>query len=146
MKVHEFDPVIYPIKLWVVTNQDESVCDMFKYKYNGKSVEIEDDDNIDWIAVTTNMVIENSTNNNGIIVTLGSNYEITPKVMAHEACHISSNIYDFIGAKEINLGGEQHAYFLDWIVGCIDSVVKTTNNKSDMAKKTIKKGTGKKGC
>jgi len=148
MTIHEFDPEIYPVKLWIVVDEDDSLCDMFKYKVNNKPIELDDEDESDWIASTSNMVVKNDTKKYGVIISLNNYREIEPKYMAHEACHFTNYVYNYIGAKEVDLGGEQHAYFLDWTVGCIDSVVKTikSNNKMTTKKtpKMPKKGTGKK--
>jgi len=146
MTIHEFDPEIYPVKLWIVVGEDESICSMFRYKYNNKPIELDSDDI--WIAKTTNLLVKNDTDRYGIIISLNKIREISASNMAHEACHFTNKVYDFIEALEIDLGGEQHAYFLGWTVECIDTVVKTTkiNNKMITKKtpKMPKKGTGKK--
>lgn len=35
--------------------------------------------------------------------------------IVHETCHIVNRLYDNIGAEQVNLGGEPHAYLIEYV-------------------------------
>lgn len=80
MKIHEFDPVIYPRKLWVAVSTDT-----FSDRFEGVS---EWDDTADAIV---DCVRDKQRNLGGILVRYESKNAITIANIAHESSHIAMN-------------------------------------------------------
>ena len=78
MKIHEFDPVIYPRKLWVAVSTDT-----FSDRFEGVS---EWDDTADAIV---DCVRDKQRNLGGILVRYESKNAITIANIAHESSHIA---------------------------------------------------------
>jgi hypothetical protein len=149
MIIHEFDPVIFPVKLWILENPSVK-----KIKENfiplDKNFFVPNEFSEDGIAYTSRISKNTYSNKYGVWICILRKKDMKDGDYAHEACHAVNEIYNYVGADNIDLGGEPHAYFVGWVADCIYEVVKTTNKKSidKMAKKTTKtmpkKGTGKK--
>lgn len=111
MKIHEFDPVIYPLKLWVAVSTDT-----FSDRFEGVS---EWDDTADAIV---DCVRDKQRNLGGILVRYESKNAITISNIAHESSHIAMNIFDYIGAKVDLANQETFSYLVGWIADCINQV------------------------
>lgn len=111
MKIHEFDPVIYPRKLWVAVSTDR-----FSDRFEGVS---EWDDTADAIV---DCVRDKQRNLGGILVRYESKNAITISNIAHESSHIAMNIFDYIGAKVDLANQETFSYLVGWIADCINQV------------------------
>ena len=123
MKIYKYDPLIFQFRLWVITSPDKiKLSKQFKY-LNGERDFVHDDlssnTNEPFTAYTTDMVIEKQTDNRGVLIVIGED-EMEPKYMAHEACHAAGILYDYIGEHSIEVQSESHAYFIQWIVECIE--------------------------
>jgi len=130
MIIHEFYSDIFPIQFWVLINpSQEQIDDVFEPKDRDASNEIIGN----WKACVSEINIKKDTDKYGIWVALLELDKITPGVLAHEACHITDTIYTHLGAKLIDLGGEPHAYFMEWVVRCMDEAI-TDNKKEKMNK------------
>lgn len=97
MKIHEFDPVIYPRKLWVAVSTDtfDAIVDCVRDKLR---------------------------NLGGILVRFESKNAITIANIAHESSHIAMNIFDYIGAKVDLANQETFSYLVGWVADCINQV------------------------
>ena len=112
MKIHEFDPVIYPRKLWVAV----STRYIFQIDFEGVS---EWDDTADAIV---DCVRDKLRNLGGILVRFESKNAITIANIAHESSHIAMNIFDYIGAKVDLANQETFSYLVGWVADCINQV------------------------
>lgn len=116
VQVHQFDPVIYPVKLWVSFTKDLSpIADRFK-QINNKEFNSEFKDCLD---AFTQPVIEKETGLYGIIVVFRDK-KVSTSLMAHEAAHVNQLIWTRI--SEDTIGMEAEAYLVQWIVDCLDQV------------------------
>lgn len=106
MKIHEFDPVIYPRKLWVAVSTDT-----FSDRFEGVS---------EWDDML--MPLYKQRNLGGILVRYESKNAITIANIAHESSHIAMNIFDYIGAKVDLANQETFSYLVGWIADCINQV------------------------
>lgn len=104
MKIHEFDPVIYPRKLWVSVSTDT-----FSDRFEGVS---EWDDTADAIV---DCFRDKLRNLGGILVRFESKNAITIANIAHESSHIAMNIFDYIGAKVDLANQETFSYLVGWV-------------------------------
>lgn len=108
---YEYDPVIYPRKVWVHIGTDfkELASEVF-------AGELIFDDKMCNGAVFDE-VIRKSDGKYGILATFPSAKEMTMKVCSHEASHVCDDIEKAIGMEH---GGEASAYLLGWIADCIN--------------------------
>ena len=117
IQIHQFDPVIYPVKLFVVKNSTQEVIHENFQLPNGDSLNT--DRHIGGYAFTYNRIVENKkTAKWGVLIRLFGKQ--TASVMAHEATHAARVIWDWLG--ENITGAEADAYLVQWIVDCLDQV------------------------
>ena len=118
--IHEFDPIIYPLKLWVVQYPTpEGITEWF--------IEIEGGEIVSNIspeseAVTYDRVIkQKETGKYGILVVLNRN-KTSINMMAHEATHAARIIWQWL--NEDTTGAEADAYLVGWIAECISEAAR----------------------
>lgn len=143
MIIHEFKNGIYPTRLWITTNLDsKEISKLFSLHHDKSQYNLDISD--DWIAHTSPLLVRNSDGKYGVLISINIDDEFDTAIAAHEACHYTNIVYDYICEDSVNLGGEQHAYFMEWAVRSILDVVKTTKEENKMStKKTTKKKGGK---
>lgn len=115
--IHEFDPVIYPRRLWVVVNCPASVLnDMFEDKYEDlpESASAE-------VVPARRLKPEVL---GGVLVRFKSKKDMTTSIITHESSHAAMEIYDYIGAKVDIQNQEPFSYLAGWVADCIDKVKK----------------------
>jgi len=121
MKVHEFDPVIYPYMLWVVVDKTPNeLPDMFN-EYTGKPIEFIDRDTGNLEAFTM-PVINKKSKAYGVIIFLRSKRSMTFELIAHEASHAAKYMFEHIGADIKD--HEPFEFAVGWIAGCCEKVKK----------------------
>ena len=107
----EYDPVIYPRKLWVHIGDD------LKELAPKAFCNIVIDENKDYSGVEYGEVIRKSDDKYGILVSFPNRKYMTMDVCAHEASHVCDDLENALNIKH---GDEPSAYLLGWIVSCID--------------------------
>lgn len=123
MNIREFNPVIYPFRLWVVIGgADKGISDSF-LQYNGKEIENLDKD-MARLEAFAMPVISKKSNHYGVVVYFVNRRVMTCSVIAHESSHAAKFLFEHIGAdvKE----HEPFEYVVGWIAGCCE---KTKKNK-----------------
>lgn len=119
MKIHEFDPQIYPCKLWVaITTECKTLSERFEWKYDGTEIDI-DFENTDAI---TGLVREKDGGKVGVLIVFENRKACTISNICHEASHAVDDIWHRIGEK--NVGHEANAYLAGWIAECIEKAIK----------------------
>lgn len=119
VKIHKFDPVIYPIKLWVCFDAHRDILEN-KFKFID---DMTDDLFVKYGAVTCR-VTDRKTGLRGILV-------FTPlsimniDYIAHEATHVADEIFEYIG--EETKTDECYAYLVGWAAKSIDKAMKLSN-------------------
>lgn len=119
MKIYEFDPVIYPRKLWVVKGgttkdiknsfyeRDHNELDLENFeKYGAITAEVESKDNAKF----------------GELIWFPNVAHLTVSNIAHEATHAALNIGMDIGMRIDRYNDEPLAYLVGWIAACMDKV------------------------
>lgn len=115
-KIHQFDPVIYPVKLWVtITDKLENLQDRFKDD-NGEELK----GNISRFHAATCDVISKETNCWGVCVVFTERKSMAVGIMAHEAYHAVKSFFDRIEEKYPS--EEATSYLLEWVVDCMNQV------------------------
>ena len=115
IKIHQFDPVIYPRKVWVCLGATRKVLEG-RFDFDN---ELDDDMFIN--GAVTIMCKEVETGLGGFMVfspkrVIGINW------IAHESCHVADMLFDFIG--ESTKTEECHAYLVGWVAECIEKAMK----------------------
>jgi len=108
-QIHEFDPQIYPRKVWIAVGKDT-----FSDKFDGLD---------EWDDAASAMV-ENAycklTNKGGIFVRFENRASMTPKEITHEAVHAAMEIFSYIGATVDLANQEPFSYLCGWIAECME--------------------------
>jgi hypothetical protein len=119
--IHQFDPVIYPIRLWVVTkyNGDESALkERFVHLLDRKELNFSI---INQHEAVTYDVEEREDRKKGVLIVLSNIKYYKVKTIAHESTHAARSIWDHLGEGN-GVGEEANAYLVGWIAGCIERV------------------------
>ena len=108
---YEYDPVIYPRKLWVHIGDD------FKELAPKAFCNIVVDENKDYYGVEYGEVIRKSDDKYGILVSFPKRKDMTMDICVHEASHVCDDLENALNIKH---GDEPSAYLLGWIASCIN--------------------------
>lgn len=117
MQIHEFDPQIYPVKLWITTESNNSVLsENFEWYYDNAKIEI------DWDSsnAITGLVKQKSTSLIGVLIAFENKKSMTIKNITHEVSHAVDDVWNRIGEKKV--GHEANAYLAGWMAECIEKV------------------------
>lgn len=122
--IQEFDPVIYPFRVWVIIDKTPNViADNFK-EYNGNVIEFITSDTNRLQAFTMPVQsIENPMY--GVVLFFRSKRSMTYEVVAHESSHAAKYLFEHINAEMKE--HEPFEYVVGWIAGCCEKVKKNVN-------------------
>ena len=109
---YEYDPVIYPRKLWVHIGYDLKELAP-KAFYN-----VVIDENKDYRGVEYGEVVRKSDDKYGILVSFPKRKDMTMDICVHEASHVCDDLEKATGLEH---GGESSAYLIGWIASCINN-------------------------
>ena len=116
MSIYQFDPQIYPRKLWVsVGASTEELQERF-----GKEDIKEDLD--DSYYAETYSVQQKEPLLGGVLIRFQDLKAMSPENMTHEATHAALEIFDYCDCRIDVENQEPFAYLVGWIVRCIDEV------------------------
>lgn len=141
--IYEFDPVIYPTRLWVCKKPDgKDVSELF-YPFNnaGEMVDSFGDvfEDIAGKYANTLIVGNKSSRMRGCLVSIFQPRGCGAGVCAHEALHYIAYLSEQF---DIPLGGfdtsEPLAYLEQWATNCIDSVLRGHPERMNGTKLTSK--------
>ena len=110
----EYDPVIYPRKLWVHIGYD------LKELAPKAFCNIVVDENKDYYGVEYGEVIRKSDDKYGILVSFPKRKDMTMDICVHEASHVCDDLEKATGLEH---GGESSAYLIGWIASCINKAL-----------------------
>lgn len=125
--VHQFNPEIYPRKLWIVVNATKEVLDdHFEFESPLDETWINDcDATLSLCRYRTSHLL------GAVIYTKHSKFK--PSFAAHEAVHFGDYIWEIIG--ESTRTDECFAYLVGWVVRCIEEV-NNYNSSSSLDERT----------
>lgn len=121
MNIREFDPVIYPFRLWVIIGgTDKEITDSF-LQYDGTDIE-GIGKGISKSEAFAMPVISKDSNRYGVVVYFVNRRVMTCSIIAHESSHAAKFLFEHIGAdiKE----HEPFEYVVGWIAGCCEKAKK----------------------
>ena len=125
--IHEFDPVIYPTRIWVAVNPSfESVSEKF-YHLNSNvergDFEHEHFDPLHTTIARTYPVSIKGEGWMGLLVGIYKKKNCNTVTIAHESAHCADWICEQLGITTGSFNnGEAYAYLVGWIAGCIEKV------------------------
>lgn len=130
-KIHEFDPVIYPCRIWVgVKLSDKDLADKFYgLDENNELIDISNDTlGYDpMIVACCHPVSDKESGWRGVVLNIHRPKALSVGHIAHEAGHIVDWMCEQFGIKSTSFDdGEPRAYLIQWVANCIDEV---KNNK-----------------
>lgn len=110
--LYEFDPQIYPRKLWVAVTKGT-----FSDVFDTELKELGEYDNAD-----VNNVHHKEKDLGGLLIRFRSADEITAENTTHESTHVAIEIFDYIEARIDAKNQEPFTYLCGWVAGCIEEV------------------------
>ncbi len=113
--IYEFDPVIYPRKLWVCIGQDEKAIKEHFCDKNAQELSFYASS--EYWAITFDEVFRVDTKKKGELVVFKSKNNMRMGVIAHEASHVVDGIEKAIGMTH---GDEPSAYLFEWVCKSIN--------------------------
>ena len=118
MTIHEFDPEIYPRKLWVVVGNYKIDGFSIKTEFGKDSVPLLDDSN----DAATIHVHDDIRDLGGIMIRFMNKKSMSVQNIAHESYHAACEIYKYIGADIGNDDQEPLGYLIGWVAKCCNEV------------------------
>lgn len=127
MVIHQFDPVIYPYKVWVIIDKKPNrIPEKFK-EYSGNPIIFQDSDMDRLEAFTMPVQSKGDDPYYGVILFFRSKRSMDYELVAHESSHAAKYLFEHIGA-DCNIH-EPFEFVVGWISGCCKEVKngKTSN-------------------
>lgn len=118
--IHEFDPVIYPYKVWIVIKDIKAIKDNF-IGNDGESMN-DIDENTKMLDAFVIPARKTDCNRYGVVVFFSSKKSMTYNIVAHEASHAAKYLFKHIGADIYE--HEPFEYVVGWIAECCEKVLK----------------------
>lgn len=126
--IHEFDPVIYPFRVWVAVKPkvEEVVEKLHHLDMSMNPIKVTADNFYkNKFCVATTFPMENQDGFIGMLVAIWRPKDFDCGKIAHEASHVTDYLCEVLGVNGFTLeSGEARAYFLGWVADCIDKVKK----------------------
>ena len=116
--IYEFDPAIYPRKVWVaVTDDTESLKNYFYF-------DADVNDFYRSFDAVVFPVYDLDKSNNGVLVIFPSKKQMTVKTIAHESVHVATQIFsDCNMGFSFEAGMDEHfAYLVGWAADCMNNI------------------------
>lgn len=121
MKITSYDPLIYPRKLWVVTEPIETeLNETFGFFDLGGNEIMCDISILEGKAGCTCLCYEKSTQDKGVMVFM-DNKEV--RTIAHESVHVADAVFEQLDITTQGFtdgGNEAYAYMVGWVAKCIE--------------------------
>jgi hypothetical protein len=114
--VHQFEPVIYPRKLWICISHDGVALNGMFLHYETKELMRFEEYDIKSKEALVFPVIDRRSDYAGVLIVFTKRKYMTCKTIAHEAVHAAGYIFQHIGQK-IDFD-ESFAFLTGWIANC----------------------------
>lgn len=119
MEIHEFDPVIYPYKVWIVIAKTPvGIAERFR-QYDNKEIQniVEDTAGLNAFAMP---VVAKDNSSYGVVVFFRSKASMSYGLVAHESSHAAKYLFEHINAEIKE--HEPFEYVIGWIAECCEKV------------------------
>lgn len=115
---YEYDPVIYPRKLWVMPQATEAEIRMCFTEHDGEEIEWDDKE---CFATTFPEVCAKADGKYGVLVAFKGKASMTMGNICHEASHVLDDFIDVLPLAREPRGHNEHlSYLLQWIGDCMN--------------------------
>ena len=115
MNIYQFDPQVYPRRLWVSV---EATTEELQQKFRKDDIKDMDDS----YYAQTICVQQKEPLLGGVLVRFQDLKAMSLGNIAHEATHAALEIFDYCDCRIDVANQEPFAYLVGWIVRCIDEV------------------------
>lgn len=122
--IHEFDPLLYPTRVWAGVNvPSEDIAQKFySLLTDGSVADFEDTASSSSVA-TCYPVVDKESKRKGIFCNIHRPKDTGVGVMSHEAEHIVCWICEQFGINSISFDdSEPRAYLIQWAANCLNEV------------------------
>lgn len=134
-KIYEFDPVIYPRKLWITYEAtSEELNKMFPY---GDSDGRRFEDEKQYYGITYKTA--DKDNKGGVLIRFESKDAMTPWNITHEVIHATGFICKYVGIEPDFENDEAFTYLATWIAKCCYKVKDGDNQEKDTVEKMLER-------
>lgn len=134
-KIYEFDPVIYPRKLWITYEAtNEELNKMFPY---GDSDGRRFEDEKQYYGITYKTA--DKENKGGVLIRFESKDAMTPWNITHEVIHAAGFICKYVGIEPDFENDEAFTYLATWIAKCCCKVKDGDNQEKDTVEKMLER-------
>jgi hypothetical protein len=124
VQIHQFDPVIYPINLWVMISDDlDEIANNFIESSNHSRIDLSELKSFTDAFVCSDIMLSR-TKDYGILIVFKNKKACSLTTIAHEATHAARYIWEHL--CEDKIGMEADAYLVEWIV---KSILEVKNNQ-----------------
>lgn len=124
--IHEFDPCVYPRKMWVVKG---GTIAGIKERFDGIA---DTDEDVEDAGATTFRVNKKSNGKAGYLVWFPNASDINRiDWIAHESTHVALEFFRDTGCKVDVDNQEPLAYLVDWVTECINIVRRTKDGSTE---------------
>lgn len=132
-KIYQFDPMIYPRFLWVVTGGDYSDIKKWFLGYSGEEIEESDVSNLGGMAISVTFRQNQCL---GILIWFPDIHLAKANWITHESVHGTLELFEQLGLRVDYRNQEPLAYLAGWFAECIEFVKTGKANALKMEKKT----------
>jgi hypothetical protein len=117
--IHQFDPVIYPRKIWIT--YDATVKELNEYFPEGDGCDRyfgEMSETVDAAVYFT----RSKDKLGGCLLRFTGRNSMDMKNVSHESVHAANGIFRYCGLDADTRNDEAHAYLVGWIAKCCEEV------------------------
>jgi hypothetical protein len=119
-QIHQFDPIIYPRKLWIVKGCGRKFINDGFAERLGEEIVFDDNDGNEPVCTVFPGIMLKETRRYGYLVWIQSNLSVGD--IAHEAVHVAVELFRDMGAYLDPDNQEPFTYLVGWIADCINQV------------------------
>ena len=128
-QIKEFNPTIYPVRVWVANNVPikQVIAKFYVRTDNGDAADFleEDFSKDNGVTASTFVVFDKKTKQGGTLVYIFAPKRAKVNIICHEAAHCADFICETFGINKVSYeDGEAYAYLIGWVAECIDSVLR----------------------
>lgn len=118
--IHEFDPIIYPRKLWIMITDNPKDIEEYFEDEKGRKLDYESFKNR---RASTMSAIRKDTDDFGVLIVFHKEEYLTISTIAHESFHVADWFCDILGLDcEREKSNEHIAYLIGWVAQCCEKV------------------------
>lgn len=132
-KLYQFDPMIYPRFLWVVTGGYYSDIKKWFLTYEGEEIEESDVSNLGGLTIS---VTFRQTQSLGILIWFPDIRLAKANWITHESTHCTLELFEQLGLRVDYRNQEPVAYLAGWFAECVEFVKTGKANALKLEKKT----------